>query len=111
MSKITIIRIDVDGKVSVKELDNSLKSLQKEVGGYIEVVSIGKVLRLVIDEEGKLKNKDVNEQATWLYQRRWNTTDYIVGTALVVYVNGDEFESIPESTLSVILKLFSALKL
>jgi len=58
----------------------SLKDLQTVVGGYIEIVSIGGGGYIVLDEEGKLKNKPLNVIATELYN---NQNDVIVGDVVV----------------------------
>lgn len=44
----------------------TLKELQTLVGGYIETVRVEGDHLLVLDEEGKLKGKKVNESAMWL---------------------------------------------
>lgn len=62
----------------------TLEELQSFVGGYIEIVPIGSTHLLVIDEEGKLKGKPINEAAT-LHARRNGCIapdDVIVGDAL-----------------------------
>lgn len=59
----------------------TLAELQGLVGGYIEVARTVDGRFLVIDEEGKLKKKPLNIQATRLYQ--WGRQDPIVGTALL----------------------------
>lgn len=48
-------------------IDLSLKSLQKVVGGYIELLTCKDKNTLVINEEGKLKNLPLNPKATKLY--------------------------------------------
>ena len=54
---------------TTKELKEvNLESLQKAVGGYIQILSTNKGQEIVVDEEGKLKNKPVNKLATELYQ-------------------------------------------
>ena len=65
------VRIAVDGKIAyLVTLEDDpaewLKTLQNAVGGYIEVVAIPSdaTLCLVVDEEGRLKELDVNETAS-----------------------------------------------
>lgn len=43
--------------------DFGLEEAQKLVGGYIEVVTISKGLIAIIDEEGRVKNKENNIKA------------------------------------------------
>lgn len=53
------------------------------VDGYIEIVRLNDGRVIVIDLEGKSKNKAVNIPATNILRRDHFTTDYIVGTAIV----------------------------
>jgi hypothetical protein len=46
--------------------DTSLESMQKTVGGYIEIVYLPDGRMMVVDEEGLLKNKDLNIVASQL---------------------------------------------
>ena len=57
-----------------------MKKLQDMVGGYIQVVEI-KGKQIIIDEEGKLKDKPLNEEATDLWGVDY---DVIVGDAVVL---------------------------
>ena len=79
--------IKTDGTITEispkKGLTFSLQELQSYVGGYIEVVSLGKKI-MVIDEEGKLKEKPINTFATKKFKEQYpETTDVIVGNALI----------------------------
>lgn len=42
----------------------SLKELQDYVGGYIEILNLENDYILVVDEEGRLKNKKLNKKAS-----------------------------------------------
>jgi len=63
------ILIKVDGKpceVKPKKGKSfTLKEMQTIVGGYIEILGVDDDTCLVVDEEGKMKNKKVNVNATW----------------------------------------------
>lgn len=50
--------------------------------GYIEIVPAGNGKIMVIDEEGKLKGKPINEAATMIFMHA-GYYDIIVGDALV----------------------------
>jgi hypothetical protein len=63
--------------------DFQLEELQKIVGGYIEIVSLLDNEIMVINEEGKLTDLPVNENATELYNEVDGFYDYIVGDVLV----------------------------
>lgn len=60
----------------------SLEELQKLVGGYIEVVRTKNGRWLVIDEDGKNKNKRPNLAATELY--RYGDFDVVRGDAVFI---------------------------
>lgn len=71
--------IKVDG-TRVPLTDTSLEALQAAVGGYIEIVKVGKGKLLVMDEEGKMKGKPVNDTASKLYGYQH---DHIVGDVVI----------------------------
>lgn len=73
-------------------VENKLEEIQNLVGGYIEVLPLKDNLVMIIDEEGKLKNRQKNELATAILQYYVNTSDYIVGHALLVCTNEEDFE-------------------
>ena len=60
-----------------------LAELQEIVGGWIQVCQGDDGNILIIDEEGKLKGKDLNERATQWYRTHVYRGDYIVGDALL----------------------------
>ena len=60
-----------------------LDELKGIVDGYIEIVRLNDGRVIVIDLEGKSKDKAVNIPATNILRRDHFTTDYIVGTAIV----------------------------
>ncbi len=66
-------------------IDNTLESLQGQVGGYIETLTFREDITLIVDEEGRLKNKPHN--FTFLGQE-------LVGVVLVVGVDGEEFRDL-----------------
>jgi len=63
--------------------DPSLKEAQDFVGGYVEMVRVGSGI-LLIDEEGKLKNKEVNAYASQMYANEYGDADIIVGNAIYI---------------------------
>jgi Domain of unknown function (DUF3846) len=67
----------------------TLAEQQKLVGGYIQVLRLPKRMRLVMDEEGKMKSKPVNLKATELSQGLGLMPgDFLVGD--VIYCTGKE---------------------
>lgn len=84
--------ITTQGKIHRYNVD-SLESLQKAVGGYIEVIVPRVAIRagsfnpdviLIVDEEGVLKSKEVNKLATLLAGM------VIVGGVVIAKVSGED---------------------
>ena len=78
MSETTIKTID--------DVEPTLKEMQEFVGGYIEVVYLNKESMMIIDEEGKIKEKPINQEATDIaheHEAIYNT-DYIAGDAMIL---------------------------
>ena len=78
--------IKADGTIIPVEPKNGkdfkLEELNKIVGGYIEIVYLTNKRILVVDEEGKLKQKPFNVRATTVSQvSRYG--DFIAGDALL----------------------------
>lgn len=73
------------------EIENTLEALQKEVGGYIETVTLVRGYAvMIVNEEGLLRGMPSNLTASSVAARK------IVGPALVVGVDGDEFADVPK---------------
>lgn len=86
--------------VEVKEIDieNNLKALQKAVDGFVEVVTlIPEQAVMIVNEEGHLRGLGINLIASAV------ANTLIVGNALIVGVNGEEFTDVPEATVDSIL--------
>jgi len=66
-----------------KDESPSLADAQKFVGGWVEVVQVNDGI-LIIDEEGKLKDKPVNEVASKMYADKYGDADIIVGDAIYI---------------------------
>ena len=84
MSKAKLYKADgtIIEVVPSNGTDFQLKELQEMVGGYIEIVSAGKGKIMVIDDEGKLKGKPVNDAATMIFMQA-GYYDIIAGDAPV----------------------------
>ena len=61
----------------------ALTEMQEIIGGYVEPIRLNDGRMIIVDEDGKSKNKEVNIPATNILRRDHFTTDYIVGTAIV----------------------------
>lgn len=77
------------------EIANELTALQEAVGGDIERVTIASDAAIICDEEGLLKGKPVNFRFCGLT---------IVGTALFVGVDGEEFCDIDMEAVPLLVK-------
>ena len=70
-------------EIQSKKDDPSLSDAQKFVGGWVEVVQVNDGI-LIIGEEGKLKDKPVNEVASKMYADKYGDADVIVGDAIYI---------------------------
>jgi len=70
-------------EIQSKKDDPSLSDAQKSDGGWVEVVQVNDGI-LIIDEEGKLKDKPVNEVASKMYADKYGAADVIVGDAIYI---------------------------
>ena len=61
----------------------ALTEMQEIIGGYVEPIRLNDGRIIIVDEDGKSKDKAVNIPATNILRRDHFTTDYIVGTAIV----------------------------
>lgn len=79
--------------VTVRDIDieDKLEELQRAVDGYIEVLTlVPGVVAMIVNEEGMLYGMGINLAASAVANQT------IVGPALVVGVDGEEFTDIPE---------------
>ena len=73
------------------EIENTLEALQRAVCGYIEALTLvpGKAV-MIVNEEGLLRGMAPNPAASMIARIK------IVGPAIVVGVDGEEFTDLPE---------------
>lgn len=96
--KITVVIKEPGKEPRQEQLENSLESLQKAVGGYIQVVPYhvaGTVL--ICNEEGKIEGLPLN---FWL-----NSLDYIAGTAVICADQDEDFVSLDEMQAARVMRL------
>lgn len=73
------------------DIENTLEALQKEVEGYIECLTlVPQKVAMIVNEEGLLHGMTVNLSASAV------AGVGIVGPAVVVGIDGDDFCDIPE---------------
>lgn len=81
------------------EIENTLEAFQEAVGGYIETVTlVPEKVVMIVNEEGRLRGLPWNLAASIV------AGFGIVGTALVVGVDGEEFCDVPENVVQKIKK-------
>ena len=96
---IKIITLKVGEDAAIGTIDNSLKAMQKFVGGHIEVVYLdpriaGAGVLIVCNEEGKIKDLPVN---------RGYNYDILVGDCFICGTKGDDFASLTDGQINRIL--------
>ena len=91
-STIAVLIVEPGKKPYVKEIDSDLKSLQHEVGGWIEAIyPYEDPVALVCNEEGKLEGLPLNRA---LRDEDGDIYDVVAGTFLVVGLTDDSFGSL-----------------
>ena len=71
------------------EIGDELEDVHAEGHGYIEIVTLGSTLRMVVNEEGLFSNFKFNRPATLLY-RVLRGGDFIMGPAFLCSFDGKE---------------------
>ena len=76
------------------DIEDKLEAFQEAVDGYIETVTlVPDEVVMIVNEEGLLRGLGINPLATALYGSA------IVGVAVVVGIDGEEFCDVPERYL------------
>ena len=76
------------------DIENKLEAFQEAVDGYIETLTlVPDEVVMIVNEEGLLRGLGINPLATALY------CSAIVGVAVVVGIDGEEFCDVPEQYL------------
>jgi hypothetical protein len=91
----TIIVVKPDGTHKIEEIDKlSLERAQELVGGYVQVIPNFRIYDkmpcvVLADEEGKMKNKPVNNRATAYWKKAAGNIgmDMLVGDIVIVLGN------------------------
>ena len=102
--KITVLVVEPEKKPYVKEIDPGLRSLQKEVGGFIEAVyPFEDPVAIICDEEAKLKGSQLNRA---LRDDEGHIYDVVAGTFLVVGVGEEDFSSLGQDSIKKFSQLY-----
>ena len=90
----TVLVVEPGRAPYVKKIDSGLKSLQSEVGGWIEAVyPFEEEVALICNEEGKLSDLPLNRA---LMDSDGEIYDIIAGTFLVVGLGEEDFCSLSD---------------
>jgi hypothetical protein len=96
-----VLHLPLGGKSTVLEISGSLESLQKLVGGNIEVAPQPSTeYTIYCNEEGKLLGLPVNGKAQQIWQALWRTdflADYLAGD---IFITGGVDEEGNEQSLT-----------
>lgn len=101
---IKVILCEPGKKARVTTIMNSLESLQKMVGGYIEAVyPFDDPVAIVCNEEGKINGCELNRS---LKDESGKVYDIIAGPFLVVGLSEDDFASLSKEHQDKYYKMF-----
>ena len=79
--KIKVIMLEPGKTAYLKEVDNTLESLQREVEGYIEVIyPFEEEICLICNEEGKINGMRLNRA---IYGENGDIVDIKAGSAIL----------------------------
>ena len=102
--KITVLVVEPEKKPYVKDIDPGLKSLQKEVGGFIEgVYPFEEPVAIICNEEAKLNGSQLNRA---LRDDEGHIYDIVAGTFLVVGVGEENFSSLSPEYIKKFSELY-----
>ena len=104
--KMAVLVVEPGMSPYVKEIDSGLKSLQSEVGGWIEAVyPFEEEVALICNEEGKLSDLPLNRA---LMDSDGEIYDIIAGTFLVVGLGAEDFCSLSNEYIKKFSDRFKA---
>lgn len=86
-NRIKVVKANVGEQPELVEMDNTLEALQSAVAGWIQVINLSDRVLAVINEEGKLEGLEANF---------YIPNDIVVGNAVFVASDGEEFGSLTE---------------
>ncbi|MBR4172830.1 MAG: DUF3846 domain-containing protein, partial [Clostridia bacterium] len=102
--KITVLVVEPMAEPYTKEIDNTLESLQKEVGGLIQATyPYDDLIAIVCNDEGKINGLELNRA---VYDGERNMLDIIAGTFLVVGLSENNFATLPDDMTAKYKEMF-----
>lgn len=89
-----ILRVEPEKSPEIVEMDGSLATLQKAVGGYIEAVyPWDDPIAIICNDDGKFNGMPLNRA---IYRENGEIIDIIAGTFLIVGLGNDDFCSLSD---------------
>ena len=108
-STLTVLLVEPEKKPRIVTIPNTLKEMQKLVGGYIESIQpfTDEDVALIANEEGKLQRLPLNRFIYWKDSKE--PYDIIAGTFFLVSApfDSEEFESLPEDKIKQYSEIFA----
>jgi len=102
-----VLIVEAGQQPIVKEIDDSLRSMQEVVVGYIQAVyPWNEEVALVCNEEGKINGLALNRP---LYDDRGQLVDIIAGTFFICSapMDSESFQSLTDEQIARYSRLFS----
>ena len=102
--KIKVIMLEPGKTAYLKEVDNTLESLQREVEGYIEVIyPFEEEICLICNEEGKINGMRMNRA---IYGENGDIVDIIAGSAILCGCSEEYFSSLNDEQVQKYQAIF-----
>lgn len=104
-NKLTVLMIEPGKAPYPKEIASGLRSLQHEVGGYIEAVyPYDDPVAIICNETGKLDQLPFNRS---LRDENGELYDFIMGNFMIVGLGEDNFTSLPQEYIEKYMQMFA----
>lgn len=101
---ITVVLCEPGKEARVTTISNSLESLQKTVGGYIEAVyPFEDPVAIIFNEEGKLNGMELNRA---LRDSSGQIYDILAGPFFIAGLSNDDFASLSDSLQEKYYQMF-----
>ena len=101
---LSVLIVEPQKKPYAKEIGGDLKSLQREVGGYIQAVyPFCEPVALICDDEGKLSGKALNRA---LRDEEGQIYDVVAGTFLIAGLGEEDFISLTPEQMEHFMQYF-----
>ena len=106
MKKMNVVLVEPGMEARITEIDGSLESMQKLVGGYIERFTLDDEVCIICNEEGKLEGLPLNRAIFY----EGELIEIIAGTFFICADpwDSENFESLTDDQAKEYAELFKA---